>query len=51
MNIAKVITLPTQEDLDLEAKLEKFIQESHWYKPAATVKENGVKEKESSEVR
>lgn len=33
MNIATVITLPTKEDLDLETKLENFVQESHWYKP------------------
>ena len=54
MNIATVVTLPIKEDLDLEAKLEKFVKESHWYKqePAVTAvtatKENGVKEKSPS---
>ena len=50
MNIATVVTLPIKEDLDLEAKLEKFVKESHWYKqdePAVTAtKENGAKEKQ-----
>ena len=51
MNIATVVTLPIKEDLDLEAKLEKFVKESHWYKqePAVTAtKINGVKEKSPS---
>ena len=51
MNIATVVTLPIKEDLDLEAKLEKFVKESHWYnqEPAVTAtKENGVKEKSPS---